>query len=234
MNAQGMILWDVEGEEFRHAITYVGDPRMLPSLAPEMDKFADEFFAKFRDAGFRVGICVRPQLFTRNRGQEPRQGESADPAKVLIDKIAYARKRWDATLFYIDSNGDPNRPLDPEVFRKVVAEFPDVLLVPEHSTFRYFAYTAPLHDMRKAEAGTPAQVRLLYPKAFTIINTIDGPIEQRFEELVEAVSKGDVMLYRSWYKDPAHAKLKSVYHAAQASAWVRHNAIPALLSFGPE
>jgi hypothetical protein len=234
MNAQGMIVWDVEGEEFRHAITYIGDPRLVPTLAPEMDALADEFFAKFRDAGFRVGVCVRPQVFSHNPGQPPQQRESADPAKVLIEKIAYARKRWDATLFYIDSNGDPNHPMDPEVFRKVNAEFPDVLLVPEHSNLRYYAYTAPLLDMRKGGAGTPENVRLLYPKAFMVINTIDGPIDQRFDDLVTSVSHGDILMYRSWYKDPpVHTKLKTVYQSAQASARpaLPRYAIPAFLGF---
>lgn len=236
MNAQGMIVWDIEGEEFKHPITLVGDPRPLPSIAPEMNRVADEFFAKFRDAGFRVGICIRPHVFTRSAGQEPQQQESADPARVLIDKIAYAAKRWGATLFYIDSNGDPNRPLDPEVFRAVLAASPDSLLIPEHSSFRYYAYTAPLRDLRKNEAGTPENVRHLYPKAFSLINTIDGPIDQQFENLVASVSHGDVLLFRSWYKDPAHAKLKTIYATAQASsrpAFPRV-AMPAILVSGQD
>ena len=35
--ARGMIVWDLEGEAFPHKITYVGDPRLLPRLAPEAD-----------------------------------------------------------------------------------------------------------------------------------------------------------------------------------------------------
>jgi hypothetical protein len=235
MNAQGMILWDVEGEEFKPGVTYIGDPRLLPSLAPEMDKFADEFFATFRDAGFRVGVCIRPQVLKRRAGHEPQQLESADPAKVLIEKIDYARKRWDATLFYIASNGDPNQPVDPDVLQRVVAKFPDSLFIPENSNLRYYAYTAPLHDLRNKDWGTRESVQLLYPKAFTVINTVDGPIEKCFEGLVAAVSRGDVLLYRSWYKDPAQITLKSVYTTAQTSAQpaIRSTAIPVVLYFGP-
>jgi hypothetical protein len=221
MNAQGMVLWDVEGEEFKHAITYIGDPRLLPSLAPEMDEFADAYFAKFRDAGFRVGLCVRPQVFTKTSGRTPEQRETVDPAKILIDKIAYARKRWDATLFYIDSNGAPNSPLDPDVFRKVVEQFPDVLLIPEHANLQYYAYSAPLRYLSRGTAVTPNQVRSVYPKAFSLINTTDGPIDDRYADLVSAVSHGDVLLYRAWYKDPANAKLKLIYEAAQASSQPR-------------
>ncbi len=58
MNAQGAITWDIEGQQFRHATTYIGDPRMVDTLAPEMGEIADEYFARFRAAGLRTGICV--------------------------------------------------------------------------------------------------------------------------------------------------------------------------------
>ena len=217
MNAQGMILWDVEGEEFKHAITYIGDPRLVPSLAPEMDELADKFFARYRDAGFRVGLCIRPQLFSRRPGNQVEQRDTPDPAKVLIEKIAYARKRWDATMFYIDSNGSPNNPLTAEVFRQVLDQFPDILLIPEHSNLEYYAYGAPLHDLRRSPAPTPELVRSVYPNAFSLINTADGPIDQCYEELVSAVSRGDILVYRSWFKDAVHAKIKTIYERSQAS-----------------
>jgi hypothetical protein len=43
-NAQGVILWDPEGQEWPHPTSYLGDPRSLP---PEMDAVADEFFGAF-------------------------------------------------------------------------------------------------------------------------------------------------------------------------------------------
>src|SRR6266478_5617373 len=65
--AQGMITWDPEGEEFLGAC-YYGDPRLVPTLAPEMEfkndgakSVIDEYFEKFRAAGLKVGICIRPQ-----------------------------------------------------------------------------------------------------------------------------------------------------------------------------
>src|ERR1700716_554074 len=37
MNAQGTIVWDIEGEEFAHPeASYVGDPVLLFRIAPEM------------------------------------------------------------------------------------------------------------------------------------------------------------------------------------------------------
>ncbi|MCX6595970.1 MAG: Ig-like domain-containing protein [Acidobacteria bacterium] len=60
---QGLIVWDLEGQEFDHAFTYVGAPETLPAIAPEMDAIADDFFALFRNAGYRVGITLRPMKF---------------------------------------------------------------------------------------------------------------------------------------------------------------------------
>lgn len=59
---QGLILWDIEGQEFIHPTTYIGDPRVFQSgYAPEMNAIADQVFATFRDSGYRVGVTLRPQ-----------------------------------------------------------------------------------------------------------------------------------------------------------------------------
>ncbi|MBF0593347.1 MAG: dockerin type I repeat-containing protein [Candidatus Omnitrophica bacterium] len=62
IHAQGIILWDLEGHEF--SISLIGDPRKLPVLSPEMDAVADEFIKKYRDAGFKVGMTIRPNVFS--------------------------------------------------------------------------------------------------------------------------------------------------------------------------
>ncbi|MBV9848790.1 MAG: hypothetical protein JO250_03795 [Armatimonadetes bacterium] len=101
-NAQGVIIWDIEGQEYPHAMSYVGDPRHLPA---EVDPVADRFFQKFRDAGLRVGVCLRPQKPMKTLYADvPEQVQVADNLYNLNDKIAYAKKRWGCTLFYVDSN----------------------------------------------------------------------------------------------------------------------------------
>src|SRR5438552_791525 len=146
VNAQGMITWDPEGQEFLGAI-YYGDPRLTPTLAPEMEcrnssgtSIVDEYFEKFRAAGLRVGVCVRPQQIRMANGK-PIQDAADDEhaAQILKDKIAYARKRWGCTLFYVDSTYEGPRPLNPDVFKTVAETYPDVLLIPENESMRYFA-----------------------------------------------------------------------------------------------
>lgn len=60
---QGLIIWDLEGQEFNHSFTYVGAPNRLSDLAPEMNNVADEMFARLRSAGYQVGLTIRPQTF---------------------------------------------------------------------------------------------------------------------------------------------------------------------------
>lgn len=122
MNAQGMIVWSLEGQEFPHTISYVGAPHLLPQLAPEMDECADEFFKLFSDAGFKTGMTLRPQDFKKRptyQGEmtspygwklNPPQGfpywqyDSEDPYGELEKRIAYAKNRWGSTIFYVDTN----------------------------------------------------------------------------------------------------------------------------------
>ncbi len=127
---QGMILWDAEGQENPHPITYIGDPRMVKRFAPEMDEVADDYFRIFRDAGLRTGACIRPSQVYYDEGKKrwdhgtgsdggPGRGDHYPRlrprdlpwwdfypvAERLCDKIDCARKRWGCTLFYVDSNG---------------------------------------------------------------------------------------------------------------------------------
>jgi len=214
MNAQGVITWDIEGQEHAHAVSYIGDPRLATTLAPEISGIADDYFKKFRDAGFRVGVCVRPQHVTFSTGKAPTQQPVEDPGEELSAKIKFAREHWGATIVYIDSNvnaHDPN-PLDAQIMKKIAAAFPDVLLVPEHSTLRYYAYTAPYRELRQGYASTDAAVLAVYPNAFTMIYTADGPLDDRRKTLTAAVKRGDGLIYRTWYPDPQNEKVRALYH----------------------
>jgi hypothetical protein len=177
-----------------------------------MADVADEYFQRFRNAGLRVGVTVRPQQLTIS-GARATQTAAADPAQLLIDKIEYAKNRWGITMAYIDSNvdADTNNPMDPAVIQKVAAAFPDVLLIPEHSGLRYYAYSAPYKELRRGEVSTSADVRGVYPNAFSLIYTADGPLDLYHKSLVKAVQEGDSVMYRTWYADPQNEKVKSLF-----------------------
>lgn len=212
LDAQGMITWDIEGEEYPHPTTYLCDPRALPQAAPEMDAIADEYFRKFTSAGLRVGVCIRPQTLVLS-GANTSQQPAEDPGKEMADKIAYAKARWGATLFYLDSNGDPNLPLDADIMRRVSAAHRDVLIIPEHENTRYYAYTVPYRELRQNQFTTPDRVRLTYPAAFGVTYVADGDFGRHYNSLVTAVQKGDMLMPRAWFSDPANDQVRRIYAA---------------------
>jgi hypothetical protein len=227
MNAQGMVTWDPEGQEYGPQ-TYYGDPRLVSHLAPEMEykdasgvATIDAYFQTFRRAGLRVGVCLRPQQIAFVNGA-PVQQEAEDAAQTLLAKLAYARKRWGCTLFYVDSTVDAHGiALSSDVFQIVTKANPNVLLMPENQTTRDYAYTAPFDSFfHHGALGTPAGVRAVYPGAFTALYaTGDGPrgtLEANHDKLVAAVRHGDILLFHCWYDAPENAKIKRIYQDAAA------------------
>ena len=120
INAQGVIVWNIEGNGPPY-LQYVGDPHMVEYLCPEADAVADEFFKKIRDAGFKVGVCLRPSVISVKEEKSAAfsdqhnlksgfsyfhnyQHDKRPPADILAEKVEYAKKRWGCTLFYVDTN----------------------------------------------------------------------------------------------------------------------------------
>jgi hypothetical protein len=226
INAQGVILWDVEGEQYQE-ITYVGDPRLVRSFAPEMDQIINEFFRKFRDAGLRIGVTLRPQQVkarTNSSGQRSfYQEENVDVFKVLNDKIAYAKTRWGATLFYVDSNvGRSDYTLsspvyDASVFKRLAENYPDVLLIPEWQDAHYFAYTAPYDEIDPTFYNTrsPLVRAELYPEAFQVLALRGVELNgAKYREVVERVRAGDILLTDAWYWNDGLETIRRAYRDA--------------------
>ena len=194
--AQGVIVWDLEGEQYPHKTTFIGSPREFKRLAPEMDAVADEFFARLRDAGFKVGITIRPQELVFEYGT-PQQKQVVNTERVLREKIDYAKRQWGATLFYIDSNGGVRRPDEILQLRALAKERPDCLLIPEHHWAPYWAFSTPYVSLRKGKlTPTPHWIQHLFPDSFRAIDISDG--EQEWAAIAAAQSQGDILLFRAW------------------------------------
>jgi hypothetical protein len=214
MGAQGMIFWDLEGEEFPN-INYVGDPRMTAQLAPEMEAAAPEFFARFHRAGLRTGVCIRPSRIVpawdgKTKWVHDHMG--FDVVEEMIQKIAYAKKRLGCLLFYVDSNvrwylkpdgSADSHLLEVAAFKRLAEAHPDVLIIPEIPQLAYWSCTAPYQDLRPGmfggHAATASSVLDVYPRAFSLINPIDGPAQERRAEIVAGQRRGDLLLFCSWY-----------------------------------
>ncbi len=209
--AQGMIVWDLEGEQYPQKISYIGDPRQLPRLAPEMNLAADAFFAVFRAAGLRVGVTVRPQRLVFNPGGPPRQQDVWREDQTLLQKIDYARTRWGATLFYLDSTRGWLSPAELFSLSAVARRRPDVLLIPEHNLPMFYAFSAPYAALRRGEPRLPAPVRFLYPNAFRALDISDRP--ERLREIAAASRAGDILLFPAWF----HGKESEAVNAVTTS-----------------
>jgi hypothetical protein len=221
--AQGMITWDPEGEEFTGEC-YYGDPRLVSTLAPEMEfkndgakSVIDEYFEKFRAAGLKVGVCLRPQQIAMVDGKPVHQlAEDEHAAQILRERIAYAKQRWGCTLFYVDSTATVYGSINPDVFKAVADAYPDVLLIPENESMRYFAYSAPLNSYMHHEiTSTPVGARLVYPKAFSVLMGMrPGNRPEDHAALVSAVRRGDILLFDGWYMTEGAMKIKKIYEQA--------------------
>jgi hypothetical protein len=206
--SQGMIVWDLEGEEFPHKITYIGDPRLLPRLAPEAEPIVDEFFGRFRKAGLAVGVAIRPQQMSFDPEGSPRQENGGDYERRLIDKIDYAQRRWGATLFYIDSNGGPLWPAEVFHLRRIARQRPKFLLIPEHVDILYYGFSAPYGTMQHGDKPTGRAIHWFYPDGFQVLAIAESKASDT--ELATAYRAGDILLFPAWFDNPASRFIENI------------------------
>ncbi len=234
LNAQGAITWDLEGEQYPQPTSYACSPDQIARLAPEMEsvitvpgsryegmKLDDAYFKMQRDAGFKVGVCVRPQHLRVMPSGTAQQlylnGKSVEAE--LLGKMKFAHDRWAATLFYVDTSVEANGAvLSPDVFEHLAAALPDSLLIPEESTPRHYAYSAPLRSfLFHSDLGTDSSIYNYYPHAFSLnlINDVDrAKLAQFTPQLVEAVGRGDILMVHADYWQANNPTVMQIYQAA--------------------
>jgi hypothetical protein len=217
MNAQGIIFWDIEGEQYPQGIsTYAGDPRLLSTLAPEMDTIANELLATFTNQGLRVGLTIRAQqiVFRPDGSFFQRDWPVGDDNAVFNDldaKINYAITRWGASIFYIDTNSWPNGHLHHVViFQQLQQKYPNVLICPEFHAMKYYTCVAPYLEMRRGFFGTSRTDYDVFPGAFSLVNVADGDMRET-AQIAHWIARGDIMLYRAWYQNNEFSTIQSLY-----------------------
>jgi hypothetical protein len=106
------------------------------------------------------------------------------------------------------------RPLNPEVFKTVADAYPDVLLIPENESMRYFAYSAPLNSyVDHKVTSTPVGARMVYPQAFSVLMAPTGDQAEDRDALIAAIRHGDILLFNG-YKNFGATKIKELYKEA--------------------
>lgn len=235
MNGQGVITWDVEGEQYPQDTSYVCAPDQIAAVAPEMEtavlnrqspyfgaKLDDAYFKTMTDAGLRVGVCIRPQQFTiASDGSASQSFLTTNDAIVanLERKVTFASTRWGASIFYVDSTVDSNGgTLDPAIFQRLITDFPSFLFIPEETTPRYYAYSAPFYSfLFHGTIGTDPSVYQYYPKAFgaNLVNDVSSStLQSAIASLTQVVAKGDILMGLAGYWQANDPILVAIYQAA--------------------
>jgi hypothetical protein len=232
VGGQGMITWDIEGQEYPHANSYICQPDMLDRVAPEMNsivnvpgsvyngmKLADAYFKTFKDAGLKIGVCIRPQQFTLHADGTADQVyvDKSAVADLLTRKIRYAKDRWNIDMVYIDTAVDINGgTYEAASFKKVLDAFPGMLLMPEQETVKHYAYTMPWSQFNAGErVRTEDSVRAVYPQAYSAIYVPDSNVDAFYSQLVQGVKNGDILFFRGWFNDSFfNNKVKQIYRDA--------------------
>ncbi len=235
MNGQGAITWDIEGQEYPPNTSYVCSPEQIAVAAPEMEtviadaqskyaglKLDDAYFKIIRSAGFRVGVCVRPQRFAIRPDGTANQTILPDAQAVqeLIRKMRYAHDRWGATLFYLDSTVRADgSPMSSESLETAAAALPDSLLIPEHSSERSFRAVAAFATfLFHGDLGTSRDVRAVYPRAFSanLVNDANPlALAADRQRLVDAVRSGDILMMHADYWQANDSAIVSIYQEAK-------------------
>ena len=238
LGAQGAITWDIEGEQYPQNTSYVCSPDQIAQVAPEMEsaitdstspyfgmKLDDAYFKVMTSAGFRVGVCIRPQQFTLNSDGTAGQSYLLDTAveAEMAAKMHFAHDRWGATLFYVDSSVESDGAvLDASIFQQLAQAFPDSLIMPEESTPKHYAYTAPfLTFLNHGDLGTDPTVHAYYPNAFSVIliNDADpGTLAGRLPQLTASVKGGDVLMGLVDFWQANDPTIDSIYQAEGVAA----------------
>ena len=229
VNGQGIIVWDFDGVQPGWP-GYIGDPPGIPTFSAPILPIADAFFKKFHEASLAVGVCIRADLLVIRDGKPrvQRYYETLEEAIADLDaKITFAVQRWGATLFYIDSYGNGPVTQSPVytsyLFETLLKKHPGILMIPEGGgtlvpptgTINEFNACAPYNVSTLHFTGTPTAVLSVYPRAFSVINISDGDMEKDYDELAKSFTRGDIPLFRCWFRDHQYPYLQRLENSME-------------------
>jgi hypothetical protein len=205
-NAQGVLLWDLEGNTFPHPVTYIGDPQLIGLFNPQMEMVIDEGIEMLKQAGLRVGVTVRPSHIVYSKEKNTvvhSHTDAKDPFLELDAKIAHAKKRWSCTLFYVDTNyfwrqyGSEKKwqsgALPPELWQRLHNKYPDTLFIPEIADYADYQAAAGYGEADMGDWGTPELVRAIWPNSFRLIAIEDADPYVNFDRFVACVRDRNIL-----------------------------------------
>jgi Phosphoesterase family len=237
INAQGVVCWDPNGEEFG-GLVYYGSPNAIPWMVPEFDQVSDQFWNVFKAAGLRIGVALRADIadFHSDGTHSEDHYLTIGQAEADLDaKLSYAHDRWGCTLFYVDSNGgieigsnEPGQVYPATIFQYLQQRHPDCLIMPEGHygsggqygpQDNYYLWTAGYGQYRFGDPGNDAADLASVPGAFMAIDISDSGIAGTEQDLISFVQNGGILMTRAWTDQNSEQEaVMSIYNAAKAAA----------------
>jgi ferric-dicitrate binding protein FerR (iron transport regulator) len=181
LDAQGVVWWNPEGNRWLGRMGYVGDAARLGGLAPEIDAIADEVMARFRAAGLRTGVVVRPWVLEGDAMTLAIREESTGVRERLSARIAYARRRWGCTLFPVMQAHQhwSGARVAHDDLAAVAAVHPQVLLIPDQERLPQRAVSAGWTSSRGLPSSSEIdRATLLYPGSPRLVHVQHDPGDQ--------------------------------------------------------
>jgi hypothetical protein len=218
-NAQGLIVWDIEGEKGGQSNpAYYGDPQTATNagIAPEMlqpnaanppviptnQSVADYCFGLIRAAGLKVGVTSRCDLLNSSATDQSQYTSLAQAVADQTRKAKYANARWGATIFYCDSADGANSPADGgQEFAQLHASFPKYLFIPEFEGDGNISQDASGENLFAGSAAPYTYSmndgdwldRTTYRLAFTVVAVDRGGLST--QQISNDQAKGDIIMH---------------------------------------
>lgn len=216
VDAQGLIVWALEGEPFGHPISYIADPEHASKYSPEVTQdLCRALFRKITDAGLRAGVTIRP---TQIRPVEWNVfkywqftlANNYEYYNELNRKIKWAHDELGCTLFYMDSMirvNDTQSPIPPgttqllpfETFARLCDAWPDCLLIPEQLTPAMYSKCAAFGSQ---VSPIDPVIKAAYPQAFCFMHGQSASYARDTELLRSAMAEGNIGTFNAWYPSP--------------------------------
>jgi hypothetical protein len=227
-NAQGLIVWDIEGQPYGHPISYIADPEFAHVHSPRMtQKLVKDLFKRITDSGLKAGLTIRPQQITPVTWNSFKYWQydlnDADYFATLRRKIQYSYTELGVRIFYCDTmiRADQHSGVPPktytvippfEMWRDLCNEFPDCLLIPEQCASAWYGLSAPF-------AGNLGYVdpvvKRAYPKAFTFMHGQQAQYPRDTELLRKTMAEGNIGSFNAWFKSPEFNAIISIAGTAK-------------------
>jgi hypothetical protein len=202
IDAEGIIVWNAEGaKDYAKGLGFYGDPRLIRK------EFAG-FFQRIRQAGFKVGCCIRHTRIIDGIHVEPWSVVDELSAKVQAEKALGC-----GDYAYLDSNCDylAERPIRDSFLHMVKERHPDTVLIPEWSVANYLPSCRPYRQAPKTQR-TEGYLGRETVNLFVGDDYNAKLTAEQMAALREDYRAGSTFLLR-WYASPETALFKQIRDA---------------------